>query len=494
MENYYTDLAETLARSLDDDLKQIATCHLQSMDGLPELYVLCNAREPPVRLQRLSSGSWETPSFSAPLSSPISSQLLFFSFGDWSGLSPDSRVDVQLEAEGDIGVRLGTLSPESRCFIWECGPGYETSCMSENGEVSVSMVIQGQVCVKPTGSNQECKKRKRLKESESEDIFQSVVVKRTCKAHQYLSLPDHETVILIGGQGTQKQFCKDSMWKLYTESNTWFPVEAVTDGSNPEARTGHTAVFDPESQRIYVFGGFKNRKWFNEVHVLDTLAWRWWSVEAMGKVPPLSYHTCTLFMGELFVFGGVFPRPNPEPDGCSDTLHIFNPQHEIWYQPIVLGNKLSARSGHSACLLNRKLYIFGGWDTPACYNDLYLLDVSLMQFAPVEVNGSSPTPRCWHSAANLSDSSFLIFGGYDGIQAPSDTHIFNTVTKTWTSLVHNSLPHFPSAGFSMLPIPGVKEGSEDCVPRELLIFGGGNNEGQFYCDTVRLQISDILDQ
>lgn len=63
------------------------------------------------------------------------------------------------------------------------------------------------------------------------------------------------------------------------ENNTWFPVEAVADGSTPEARTGHTAVYDPESCRIYVFGGSKNKKWFNDVHILDTEAWRWRSVE-----------------------------------------------------------------------------------------------------------------------------------------------------------------------------------------------------------------------
>ncbi|XP_063800979.1 RING finger protein B-like isoform X2 [Pseudophryne corroboree] len=495
------------------------------MERIPELYVLYDTREPPVRLSRLSPGSRDTPCFSASLSPPIPSQLLVFTVGDWSGLSPDSRVDVQLEAKGGEGIRLGTLTCETRCFLWERGPADETTCMTEDGvgELWIKMVLHGQFCAKPNGSNLERRKRKRLTDEEnicpnkgsvkgnatqqrSKSSKNSVLFKHSPlgkKAESISGVPtgrwghalcpvDQETVILIGGQGARMQFCKDSMWKLHTENTTWSPVEAVADGSTPEARTGHTAVFDPESQRIYVFGGFKNRKWFNDVHILDTVAWRWRSVEAKGKVPPLSYHTCSLFQGELFVLGGVFPRPNPEPDGCSDTLYIFDPQHEIWYQPIVLGSKPSARSGHSACLLNRDLYIFGGWDTPVCYNDLYLLDLGLMEFSPVEVNGSSPSPRCWHSAACVSDSRFLIHGGYDGNQALGDTYIFNTVTKTWTSLVHNSLPRSPRAGFSMLPLPGVREDSEACVPRELLIFGGGNNEGHFYCDTVRLQISEIL--
>lgn len=68
-------------------------------------------------------------------------------------------------------------------------------------------------------------------------------------------------------------------------------------------------------------------------------------LQAKGKVPPLSYHSCSMFRGELFVLGGVFPRPNPEPDSCSSSLHIFDPHLSIWYQPIVTGKSPSPRSG-----------------------------------------------------------------------------------------------------------------------------------------------------
>ncbi|XP_068115547.1 rab9 effector protein with kelch motifs-like [Hyperolius riggenbachi] len=493
------------------------------MEAIPEFYFLGDPREPPVKLHRLSP-SENSIQLSAPLSS-IPSQLLLFSAGDWSGISSDSKVEVHLEARNGKQIFLGTLTSESRCFLWENSSSSDFPCILEGRELQVSLLIKGKVCAKMKKTSQESKKRKILKEEEenicpNKGLAKSQIPKQKTKNSKHVpvtkpgipakgtgavsSVPsgrwghalcpvDNETVILIGGQGTRMQFCKDSMWKLNTENDKWSPVEALADGSTPEARTGHTAVLDPESCRIYVFGGSKNRKWFNDVHILDTQAWRWRSVEALGKVPPLSYHTCSLFRGELFVYGGVFPRPNPEPDGCSDSLYIFDPQHEMWYQPIVLGDKPLARSGHTANLLNRDLYIFGGWDTPVCYNDLYLLDLGLMEFSRIEVNGSSPSPRCWHSAAQISDSSFLIHGGYDGNQALHDTHVFSTVTRTWTALVHKSLPRSPRAGYSMLTLPGVNDESKESMPQELLIFGGGDNEGQFYCDTIRLQISEILD-
>ena len=30
---------------------------------------------------------------------------------------------------------------------------------------------------------------------------------------------------------------------------------------------------------------------------------------------------------------------------------------------------------HSATLFNNRLVVFGGWDSPVCYNDLFILDL-----------------------------------------------------------------------------------------------------------------------
>lgn len=57
------------------------------------------------------------------------------------------------------------------------------------------------------------------------------------------------------------------------------PAETLAQGPTPEARIGHTAVYDPDSNRIFVFGGSKNKKWFNDVHILDTQTWKWTMVE-----------------------------------------------------------------------------------------------------------------------------------------------------------------------------------------------------------------------
>ncbi|KAL7880258.1 hypothetical protein SRHO_G00025120 [Serrasalmus rhombeus] len=318
---------------------------------------------------------------------------------------------------------------------------------------------------------------------------------------QTLCQIDPQTAILIGGQGARMQFCKDPIWKLCTEDLSWVPAETLAEGPTPEARIGHTATYDPESKRIFVFGGSKHKKWFNDVHILDTQSWRWTMVEAQGKVPPLAYHSCTLFRGELFVFGGVFPRPHPEPDGCSDSLYIFNPEMAIWYQPIVNGDKPAPRSGHSACVMQGKIFFFGGWDTPVCFNDMFLLDLCLMEFSAVQTNGSAPSPRSWHGCAVLSDSCFLVHGGYNGNDALSDTFIFNTDTSCWTSLTLPQLTSVPRAGHSIITMATActKDSSDEqdefseSSSQTMLIFGGGDNEGSFFSDLITMPVKDVCE-
>ncbi|KPP66644.1 kelch repeat-containing protein-like [Scleropages formosus] len=301
---------------------------------------------------------------------------------------------------------------------------------------------------------------------------------------------DPQTAILIGGQGSRMQFCRDPVWKLCAET--------LAGGPTPEARIGHTATFDPESKRIYVFGGSKNKKWFNDVHILDTQSWRWTMVEAQGKVPPLAYHSCSLFRGELFVLGGVFPRPHPEPDGCSDALYIFNPEMAIWYQPIVNGHRPAPRSGHSACVLQGKIFVFGGWDTPVCFNDMHALDLGLMEFSAVNTSGPSPSPRSWHGCAVLSESKFLVHGGYSGNAALNDTFVFNAETSCWSAVVNTQLSAAPRAGHSIITMAKPsKQGSavdeeQEGPEQTLLVFGGGDNEGGFFSDLTTVAIDELL--
>lgn len=523
------------------------------------VYAIFGVNGPPQRLMR-AEGACRV-SAAVP---PSVRQVVLFSSGPWG---ERISVNAELMDADQIPVTIGKLTPYNKCLSWErweeetWTDGVTLNVSLEGGNETNSqpelIIVVNEYTPKnataPLADRELSGKRKRPRTAEEDhsagddvskargeenvcpnSVKEKVTPVRKVKGQakscqklfangagdskvkeaasllgpsgrwgQTLCPIDSQTAILIGGQGARMQFCKDPMWKLCTEDMSWVPAETLAEGPTPEARIGHSAVFDPDSKRIFVFGGSKNKKWFNDVHILDTRSWRWTMVEAQGKVPPLAYHSCSMFRGELFVLGGVFPRPNPEPDGCSDSLHIFDPNLSIWYQPIVTGDKPSPRSGHSACVIQQRyIYVFGGWDTPVCYNDMYMLDLGLMEFSVVKTSGKAPSPRSWHGSAVLSETKFLIHGGYDGNNALRDAFIFDIDTNSWTEL---KLPQLslPRAGHSIITMetPVRHSPSEDGGPtassvsagRTLLVFGGGDNEGTFFSDLTSVSVEELLD-
>ncbi|NXM74015.1 TYW23 protein, partial [Serilophus lunatus] len=203
-------------------------------------------------------------------------------------------------------------------------------------------------------------------------LFSGSPSPRWCHA---MCLSDLGTAVLIGGEGVDQQSCKDALWKLEIDNDLWLPVGFQVQNTTPSCLHGHTATYDPESKRIYIFGGIREDKDHSSVYILDTVTWKWLLVAAKGRIPVLTYHSATIYHKELFVFGGTFPKKASLAVGpCSNVLYVFNPEHEIWYQPISEGEKPLPRLGHSATLLKNKLLIFGGRRTTLYLSDMHILD------------------------------------------------------------------------------------------------------------------------
>ncbi|KAK6181102.1 hypothetical protein SNE40_009033 [Patella caerulea] len=299
--------------------------------------------------------------------------------------------------------------------------------------------------------------------------------------------------VLIGGQGDKQQLSRDSVWSLSPDTRKWNEEDLKSDNQKPEYRMGHSAIYDPMVRCIYIYGGSKNLKWFKDVHSLDVDEWKWQLVKANGKAPTRAYHSATLYRHEVWIFGGVYPRPDPNPDGCSNDVHIFSPVMENWYAPLITGTKPAPRSGHSATLLKDQLVVFGGWDYPIVFNDLHILDMTTCDWSKPDVKGKSPKPRSWHSSCALScGNRILIHGGYDGNDALEDSSIFNLDTLTWTCIKLESSPS-PRAGHVALCLPYSHENQQE---DEILVFGGGDNDGSFFNDlySFNLPFNPITDE
>eukprot|EP00055_Hartaetosiga_balthica_P004972 m.13884 g.13884 ORF g.13884 m.13884 type:complete len:552 (+) comp4213_c0_seq1:29-1684(+) len=319
---------------------------------------------------------------------------------------------------------------------------------------------------KPLNSSEKRKKPKAVKKS----IFNnSAILEPSPRWGHTLCSDGEDAVFLFGGQG-HNQLSTDSFWKFDTEKNLWDEIEA--EGKLPGTRMGHSCVYDKENMCLYVFGGAKKKRFFRDVHKFDISTKTWSSVEVKGgKAPALSYHSCVLFHNMLMVFGGNFPMPDPIPDGCSDALHCFNIEKQLWYKPILVGDLPTARSGHSCTTVDDSLYLIGGWDAPVCFNDVYQLDVCLMESTKLQPKGQAPPPRTWHVAFHVtyrSHDGIFIHGGFDGEKALDDAYVLDLVTLEWIKISDAYTTH-PCAGHDAAR-----------VGDEVIVFGGGDNDDRFY--------------
>uniref|UniRef100_A0A0R0JV95 Uncharacterized protein n=1 Tax=Glycine max TaxID=3847 RepID=A0A0R0JV95_SOYBN len=147
---------------------------------------------------------------------------------------------------------------------------------------------------------------------------------------------------------------------------------------------------------------------------------------------------------------------------------------QTWVSPTIRGEGPPAREGHSAAVVGKRLYIFGGCGKSAdnnnelYYNDLYILNTETFVWKCATTSGTPPSPRDSHSCSSWKNK-IIVIGGEDGHDYYlSDIHILDTDTGVWTNVT--TATNGPSARFSV---------AGDCLDpfrSGVLIFIGGCNK------------------
>jgi hypothetical protein len=229
-----------------------------------------------------------------------------------------------------------------------------------------------------------------------------------------------DRVIFFGGQGalgTSKELWTLTLWG----TPTWRRIAAGGDSIPP--RRDHSAVYDPEGDRMFVFGGIgSSGELRGDVWELDVGRNRW-SHQLPDRTPRAGQSAVwDAARSRMLVFGGVVPA-------STRDLWSYVPATGEWRSLITAPSvPISARAYAVAVLdtIDDYLLITGGTSGISTISDVWAVNLTgVPGWTPLTVTGAPPRP--WSGAVGAFDpvrQRIVVFGGID-----EDHHYLDQVTQ-----------------------------------------------------------------
>jgi galactose oxidase-like protein len=255
-------------------------------------------------------------------------------------------------------------------------------------------------------------------------------------------------------------------------SPSWEPLFSV--GQLPPPRRSHAAVFDPDSGRLVIIGGYRDAlrpyAYLNDAWTLDlSNGVRWDPVEVSGDRPAGRYGHTAIWDDaghRVIVFGGSDDITN-----FSDVWELTTGPNAAWTQLHPTGTPPPARWGHSAIYdpNSRRMIVFGGQNGPGWVD--FMDDAWQLSLHPepswvrLDPSGPAPTTRSEHEAIyDPSHRRMVMYGGSSLGQGLSEVWSLGLDGPPTWELLSPPLP---------LPPAGVYHtATYDPVRRRMIVFGG----------------------
>lgn len=295
------------------------------------------------------------------------------------------------------------------------------------------------------------------------------------------------SVFVMDGQHAQTNTNIDDYWQNTGVNDStninWIPINV--QGTHPKARWGHTLAYDGVNNRAMVFGGATGfpAPCVNEYWIMTTAnntgsKPAWVAQTPTGTLPPVSTRHSAVYdpaTNKLIVFGGF---------NCTSTYYndvwVLSNANGVtgtpaWMKLSPTGTLPSARQSTSAIYnsTTNTLTIYGGDAGSAPFGDIWILfhangTGGTPQWKQANPAGGGPTARSGHTAIyDVTSNVMTIYGGYDGTHLLNDAWVLsdadgNGVLPRWTQIV--SLTSGPGRRFS--------SATYDSVHNQMNIFGG----------------------
>lgn len=174
-------------------------------------------------------------------------------------------------------------------------------------------------------------------------------------------------------------------------------------------------------------------------------------------------HSATLVGKKIYVFGGrngnIF----------HNDVWGFDMETEQW-QLLQAHASISARAYHTATLIGDELWIIGGSDRLTMYGEVHVFNIKTLEWKTPATKGDlAGRLIATHAAVlhPLHSSAILVYGGYGGVDSwRSDLSVFHTDTLEW-ELLNPKGPSPSARGYHTMT----------CVGHNVVLYGGKSEHG-----------------
>ena len=232
-------------------------------------------------------------------------------------------------------------------------------------------------------------------------------------SHSAIYDPVRDRMVVFGGEHYYSGYL-DEVWALsLAGAPAW--TQLTPTGTPPNARSYHSAIYDPVRDRMVVFGGADSAVTFNDVWALSLAGTPAWTrLTPTGAPSSGRYAHSAIYdpvRDRMVVFGGV-----KDFSYANDVWALSLADTPAWTQLAPSGTPPVTRWGHSAIYdpIRDRMVVFGGYVMGGQeFNDVWALSLAgtpaWTQLTPA---GTPPSGRCDQSAIyDPVRDRMVVFGG-----------------------------------------------------------------------------------
>jgi len=238
-----------------------------------------------------------------------------------------------------------------------------------------------------------------------------------------------ELFVLFGGQRYDDVRLQDT-WLYCLENNTWWRVhpEDNGDGDRPNVRTEHVLVYDSKNNAILLFGGQNAPTIYGDVWAYYLNNDTWWQKHPSGSTPSSRYQHGMAYDPEnekVIIFGG-----SPGGGTIYGDTWAYDTKTDKWeemspsVEPSDRAMVVMEYDSH-----NQKIVLFGGYASSSYYDDTWTYDYEADTWT-LKNPPTSPSARRYYGLVYNSEERKTVF--FAGQESSGEE-----IDDTWTYSLNN---------------------------------------------------------